>query len=395
MPSRQPRWPSIGLNSCSASIFAAHRGGVGAERRRDLADLLVAVGQELVERRVEQPDRDRQPVHRAEDPDEVAALHRQELRERALARPPASPARIISRTARMRSGSKNMCSVRQRPMPSAPNWRAILASCRRVGVGAHAQRAAAGRPSSSARAKVPPSSGVTVGHRAEHHLAGRAVEGDRVARAHHVAVDAHLAAPRSRCAASPQPATQHLPMPRATTAAWEVMPPRAVRMPCGGVHAVDVLGRGLDAHQDRPSRPPWRAPRPRRRVNTTFADGGAGRGRQPLGDHRARGARGRASGAAAGRAEPGSTRRTASSREISLSFAMSTAIFTAARAVRLPVRVCSIQSLPLLDGELDVLHVAVVLLEPLVDAHQLAVGRGHLLLERRQARPGRARGSRG
>ena len=28
-----------------------------------------------------------------------------------------------------------------------------------------------------------------------------------------------------------QPETQHSPMPRATTAAWEVMPPRTVRMP--------------------------------------------------------------------------------------------------------------------------------------------------------------------
>ncbi len=30
---------------------------------------------------------------------------------------------------------------------------------------------------------------------------------------------------------SPAPATQHLPMPRVTTAACEVMPPREVRMP--------------------------------------------------------------------------------------------------------------------------------------------------------------------
>ena len=30
---------------------------------------------------------------------------------------------------------------------------------------------------------------------------------------------------------APQPATQHLPMPRATTAACDVMPPSAVRMP--------------------------------------------------------------------------------------------------------------------------------------------------------------------
>ncbi len=35
---------------------------------------------------------------------------------------------IICRTAPMRAGSKNMCSVRHRPMPSAPNLRAVSAS---------------------------------------------------------------------------------------------------------------------------------------------------------------------------------------------------------------------------------------------------------------------------
>ena len=37
-------------------------------------------------------------------------------------------ARIICCTMGSRSSAKNMCSVRQRPMPSAPNCRAILAS---------------------------------------------------------------------------------------------------------------------------------------------------------------------------------------------------------------------------------------------------------------------------
>ena len=37
-------------------------------------------------------------------------------------------AQIISRNAAMRSGSKNMCSVRHRPMPSAPSSRALRAS---------------------------------------------------------------------------------------------------------------------------------------------------------------------------------------------------------------------------------------------------------------------------
>ena len=46
----------------------------------------------------------------------------------ATRRPASSSARIISRTALMRSPSKNMCSVRQRPIPSAPNIKACAAS---------------------------------------------------------------------------------------------------------------------------------------------------------------------------------------------------------------------------------------------------------------------------
>ena len=43
---------------------------------------------------------------------------------------------IISRTAEIRSGSKNMCSVRHSPIPSAPNSRATFAS---LGVSAFAR----------------------------------------------------------------------------------------------------------------------------------------------------------------------------------------------------------------------------------------------------------------
>ena len=56
------------------------------EGRGDGLDVFVRMRQELVERRIEQPHRDGQPVHRAEDPLEVPALHRQQLRERDLAR---------------------------------------------------------------------------------------------------------------------------------------------------------------------------------------------------------------------------------------------------------------------------------------------------------------------
>ena len=51
------------------------RGGI-VTGERDLDRELGQVGQELVQRRVEQPDRGRQPVHGLEDLHEVAALQR-------------------------------------------------------------------------------------------------------------------------------------------------------------------------------------------------------------------------------------------------------------------------------------------------------------------------------
>ncbi len=72
----------------------------------------------------------------------------------------------------------------------------------------------------------------------------------------------------------------------------------------------------------------------------------------------------------------GSIRTTASSREISPSRTMSTAIRSAAAAVRLPpARLEQVEPV-LLDGELDVLHLAEVLLEPLHRLEQLCVRRG-------------------
>ena len=46
----------------------------------------------------------------------------------ALRRPSLFSERIISLTITIRLDSKNMCSVRQRPIPSAPNFLAVVAS---------------------------------------------------------------------------------------------------------------------------------------------------------------------------------------------------------------------------------------------------------------------------
>jgi hypothetical protein len=120
------------LNSCSSAARRFSFSGVPCLAATSA--ISAPVGQELVQGRIEQADRDRQPLMMREQLDEVVALHGQELGERG-APPASSSARIISRTATMRSPSKNMCSVRHRPMPSAP--KCAPSASRGVGVGPH------------------------------------------------------------------------------------------------------------------------------------------------------------------------------------------------------------------------------------------------------------------
>ena len=58
---------------------------IGVHRARDFLDLGLGVRQEFVQRRIEQPDRDRQALHDLEQLDEIRALHRQQLRQRGAA----------------------------------------------------------------------------------------------------------------------------------------------------------------------------------------------------------------------------------------------------------------------------------------------------------------------
>jgi hypothetical protein len=86
MPRRQPRKPSIGLNSCSSCtrcMIFSRDGMLAASARGPLRSLRVR--QELVQRRVEETDRRREALQRLEDAEEVVALIRQQLRERGFA----------------------------------------------------------------------------------------------------------------------------------------------------------------------------------------------------------------------------------------------------------------------------------------------------------------------
>ena len=92
--------------------------------------------QELVQRRIDRPDRHAVAFHLAEEAFEVLFLERQEFGQGRSCGLRTSWATIICCMNGRRSSAKNMCSVRQRPMPSAPNWRATYGVPRNVGVGA-------------------------------------------------------------------------------------------------------------------------------------------------------------------------------------------------------------------------------------------------------------------
>ena len=92
---------------------------------------------------------------------------------------------------------------------------------------------------------------------------------------------------RRRSRTSPAPATQGLPMPRATTAAWLVMPPRAVRMPSAA--CMPWMSSGVVSMRTRITF----SPAARQLLGLVggehdLARRGARRGRQALGDHLAR-----------------------------------------------------------------------------------------------------------
>ena len=219
-----------------------------------------------MERRIEQADRDRPPAHLAEDPDEVAPLHRQDLRERR-----APPLRrlgedhLAHREDALLLEEHVLGAAEADPLGAEEPRDARVR--RRVGVGADAEPAPLVGPGEEPR-RTPRqvgdfSSGSDFssddledlgGPRrelAEEHLARRPVDRDPVAFLRPIEPFARdLRLRRSRRVISPAPTTQVFPMPRATTAACEVMPAARRQDARRGVHAGDVLGRRLVAHED-------------------------------------------------------------------------------------------------------------------------------------------------
>mmetsp|Transcript_8935 Transcript_8935/g.13332 ORF Transcript_8935/g.13332 Transcript_8935/m.13332 type:complete len:379 (+) Transcript_8935:733-1869(+) len=224
IPRRHPRSPSMGLSSLMCSMTAsscstlmptvAATAGSGWEGRnswRGGSRRRMVTGS---------------PVMASKMPSKAVLWSgRRSARARSLAS--WFSARIMRRT----SGrwSKNMCSVRQRPMPWAPFFRASMASS---GESALAKTSRS-LMSSTHCMKVPrwPSKpGLIIGK--------APVKSSPVLPLSEMRSPSLISLPpitacffSSSMSSSPIPQMQVLPHPRATTAAWEVIPPRAVRIP--------------------------------------------------------------------------------------------------------------------------------------------------------------------
>ena len=182
------------------ALQPAHVARALVPRPLELDGEVLAVGEELVQRRVEQPDRHRQAGHRLEQPLEVLGLQRQQLGERGAA--------VLARLAHDHrlhlrlavGGHEHVLGPAQADALGAElaRARARPRACRR----SRARRAGGSRrPSSSTVLEVRVDLGLGERHVVGGDLAGRAVDGDQVALVQLGVADAQRAAPRGRSAA--------------------------------------------------------------------------------------------------------------------------------------------------------------------------------------------------
>ncbi len=116
------------------------------------------------------------------------------MRASADLRPASFVAQIISRMARMRSASKNMCSGAAKADALSAKGARLASILRRVGVGAHGQSTRRVRPGDQAR-EVAGELRLAHGDFADVDASSCAVDGDDVARLQHALADAQRLRP--------------------------------------------------------------------------------------------------------------------------------------------------------------------------------------------------------
>ena len=220
---------------------------IGAHGLRHLGDFLLGVRQKFVQRRIEQPDRHRQAAHDLEQLDEIGALHRQKLGERGAARRLVVGQNHLAHGADAILVEEHMLGAAQPDAFGAEFDRGARVG-RRVGIGAHFQFAHAVGPFHQ-RGEFAGERRLEHRHLAGQHLAGRAVDGEHVALFQRRAAGRHglravIDAQRAGAgdAGLAHAARDHGRMRGHAAARGQDA--------FGGVHAVNVLRRGFDPHQD-------------------------------------------------------------------------------------------------------------------------------------------------
>ena len=220
---------------------------LGAERLGDFGNLGIAMRQEFMQRRIEQTDRDRQALHDLEQFGEVAALHRQDLRQRRTTG-------LLGIGEDHLAHRENAVSLEEhvfgaaKPDPLGAELECGACIRRRIRIGAHAELAHLVGPRHQ-RAELAGHFRLDHLDLAEQHLAGRAIDGDDVAALQGVAGDRQGSGividadrTRARDAGLAHAARHHRRMRGHAAACGE----DAFR----GMHAVNVFRTGLDPHQN-------------------------------------------------------------------------------------------------------------------------------------------------
>ena len=277
-------------------------------------------------------------------------------RASSAARWSLSSSATISLSTSSRRSPRNMCSVRHSPMPCAPNRRARAASS---GVSALARTRSRRAPSAWAmiRETALTRSSSTFSP-SKWRTTNAAETGTSPANTSPVDPSIEIRSPSRtvrpsrtwNCRAfvstssASAPQTQVRPIPRATTAAWEVLPPRLVRMP--RATTMPRRSSGLVSLRTRMTSSPRSAHSTAvSESKTALPTAAPGEAFMPVA-RRVRSADSSKRGNISCANCSPVTRVTASSIWMSPSSTMCTAIRNAASGVRLPTRVCSIQSLP-------------------------------------------------
>ena len=214
---------------------------------RHFDQLLVVVGQEFVQRRVDQPDDDRQTVHLLEDADEIRALERQQL-----AQPLAALFLVRGQDHLLHERQPLLLHEHVLGAAEADPLRAVIAGnlgiARVVGVGPDPEPAAGIGPGQQL-IEILVDGRLDHWHRAQDHLPGRAVDRDQVALFDSRAVD------RENPLIEIDPETfgaRHTGLAHAAGHHGGVTRLAAARRQhaLGGDHPVHVIRVGFDPHQD-------------------------------------------------------------------------------------------------------------------------------------------------